>query len=124
VSNLYGFESEAPSTSMEALLSAVSHAVWDKTFSESRDGTDASRLIAAMYSFSDIQGDLGDQFGKWLLAEKLGAVVEMKGRNPNTKNRIVTYLWRPNMSALNKRKEWREGRTAAKSSREWGRGYY
>lgn len=67
----------------------------------------------AMLLFSDIANDRGERLAKFLLDEKLGVVVESPiAENPNTSNKIKTWIFLPNHSYFKKwlwRKVYKDG---------------
>lgn len=106
VDTIYGFEHEEPGADMETLMCAVSAAMWATSREQSMS---RSRLAAAVYLFSDIKGDNGDRFGQWLKELFPNDVQAIEAKNPNSGNRIVTYMWRPG-KGLTKIPGWTTGR--------------
>lgn len=112
VNELSGFENLNPKTRMPRLLTIVLAAMRDEYYGAPRATT------ACTYVFSDVQRELGDRFGKWLMRKNFGSVVKVRARNFNSGNKIATYLWVPDVEKLKVLPEWEKARKLRQQA-EW-----
>lgn len=120
VVQLFGFcdrrEASNEETLVDSLIALLSHPDYRITT--------RSFTIGVHFVFSDIAGTNGDKFGKWL-KKKGERIVRIVGKNPNSGNRIVTYVWSPTVPGIRKKfpKEWKLVKEALALERKDREGY-